>query len=888
MRRSFSPLSYLEASTPGTGGFIETATQRFQVRNVLDAIADPESLGKVPVDGTGARLRLADVSTIMIDHQPLIGDAIVNDGEGLVLVVEKFPGADTREVTEGVGDALDKLEPGLTGLQIDQSVFRPGNVISEALDNLALALLIAGLLLALVVAAFLFQWRAVLIALVTIPLSLVTAALVLDVFGGAFNAISFAGLAVAVALLVDDAVVGAESVGRRIRIDRESGVERSATAMVVEASQSVRRPLSYATVITLLAVAPLAAMQGRPGDFFSPLALAYAAAVLTAAVVAMTVTPALSVLLYARGDAGRREPPVAAHLGPRYARALAGFVRRPRMALVAAVGLGLVALVLLPMLDRKPVPSFEDRHVLVHLDAAAGTSNPRMTEITTAVSRDLGAISGVEDVGAHVGRAVGGDQLVDVNSSEVWVSIGADADYDATMASINDTVDAVDGVDHDVLTYTEQKIRDVGALEQGENAVVGEGLDVLTGVADPLVVRLYGQDLDTLREEAEKLLPTVTGVAGVANPQVVLPEMQPTLEIEVDLDRAREQGIKPGDVRRGETTLLQGLLVGSVFDEQKVFDVIVQGVPETRSSTGAVRNLLIEKPSGGYVRLGEVADVREAETPVVISRDAVSRHVDIIAGVEGRSLDAVAGELEDKLAEVSLPLEYHAQVLRQSTTDEIGATRMIGVAIAALILIFLLFQAAFQSWRLALIAFLSLPVALAGGALAALIDGAELSLGAMAGFLILFGLAARNGMLLIRHLQALERGGEPFGPELVHRGGTDRMLPVLTTAVALAVAAVPFVVMGTRSGLEIVSPMAVVMLGGIITSTFLALFVLPALYLRFAAGGTRIGPSEEDLMRRWSGLVPEGAVVIEEAAHETPKVEADHTEGDAGAHDPRV
>jgi CzcA family heavy metal efflux pump len=850
-----SPLSFLEGSTPGTGGFIETPQQRLQVRNVLDRIADPNELGKVPVEDTGGRLRLTDVADVKIDHQPLIGDAVVGDGDGLLLVVEKFPGASTLEVTKGVEDALDELRPGLAGLETDTSIFRPATLIEDAIDNLTWTLIVAALLLALIVAAFLFQWRTVFIALVTIPVSLVAAALVLDLLGETFNAISFAGLAVAIAIVIDDAVVSAENVARRLRRERAEGRDTATADVVLDASQEMRSPLTYATLIVLLTIVPIAVMEGRPGAFFEPLALSYALAVVAAMLVALTLTPALSLMLFSRGAAGGRESPLVRGLGSRYAGGLSRFIRRPRTALIAAGAAVLIGLAVLPLFGTSLVPSFKDTNVLVRLDGEPGTSNPRMTTIATELGRELRSIPGVDNVGAHVGRAVTGDQVVDVNSSELWVSIDSGADYDETVAEIEDAVGRTRGVDRDVVTYSSQKIRDVGALTDGDNPVRGDDLNVLTGSDKPLVVRVYGQDLATLRREADKVRRVVSQVDGVVDPRVELPVTQPTVEIETDLTRARRLGIKPGDVRRAEGTLLQGIQVGSVFEEQKVFDVIVQGVPGTRQSVSNVRNLLIDGSDGGHVRLGQVADVRVRPTPIVIERDAVSRRLDVVAYVSGRGLGSVANEIDDRLANVNFPLEYHAEVLQETTGEEIDSTQMIAFAIAAAIAAYLLLQAAFGSWGLAALAFLTLPVALVGGVLAALIAGAELSLGSFAGFLALFGLAARTGVLLIRRFQDLEREGESFGPELVERGARERLAPILTSAAAIAVVMLPFVIAGTRPGLEVVHPMAVVILGGVVTSTLLGLFVLPALYLRFGGRQPTVSP-EEELMRRWAGAEP--------------------------------
>jgi CzcA family heavy metal efflux pump len=831
-----SPVSYLEASVPGTGGFIETPQQRLQVRNVFDKIADPKQLAKVPVEDSGGRLRLTDVANVVEDHQPLIGDAVVNDKDGLLLVVEKFPAANAKDVTKGVEAALEKLKPGMPGLQTDTSVFRPASFIDEAIGNLTTTIIIASLLLAFALLAVLMRWRTVLIVLVTIPVSLVAAALALDLLGETFNAITFAGLALALAVVVDDAVTGAENIARRLAQRRAEGSDTSVATIVLDATHEIRSPLGYATLIALLVIVPLAVMEGRPGAFLTPLALAYCVAVLMATVMAMTLTPALVSLLAPRAS----ESALVQRLSGVYARLLSKAIASPRAAVATVAVLGLAVVCALALMGTSLVPTVKDRDVLVRLDAEPGTSNTRMTAIATDLSRNLRRISGVQNVGGQVGRAVSGDRIVDVNSAEVVVSMKSDSDYDATREAIQKTADGVDGANAQVVTYSAQKIRDVGALKNGENPATGDGLNVLTGSGKPLVVRVYGQDLATLQREAAKLQRVISEVDGVVDPKIEQPSEQPTLEIEVDLAKARRYGVKPGDVRRAEAILLQGILVGSTFKEQKVFDVIVQGDPKLATSQAAVRNLLIDRPDGGHVRLSQVADVRIGSTPTVIKRDAASRKLDIEATISGRSLADVTADVEQRLADVKLPLEYHAQVLDQTVSDEIDAGQILAFAVAAAIAIFLLMQAAFRSWSVAALAFLSLPVALAGGVLGALLLGAGITLGALIGLIAVFGLAARNGVVLIRHVQRLELvEGETFGSDLVRRGAQERLAPVLASTAAIGAAMLPFLVMGSTAGLEIVHPMAVVILCGLASSSALILFVLPALYLRFGAGQPR-------------------------------------------------
>lgn len=831
-----SPVSYLEASVPGTGGFIETPQQRLQVRNVFDKIADPKELGKVTVEGSGGKLRLSDVANVVQNHQPLIGDAVVNDKDGLLLVVEKFPGADAKDVSEGVEDALDKLAPGLSGLQTDTSVFRPADLIDEAVGNLTTAIIIGALLLVLALVAVLMRWRTVLIVLVTIPTSLVAAAIALDLLGETFNAITFAGLALALAIVVDDAVTGAENIARRLAQRRAEGSEVPVAATVLDATREIRSPLGYAAVIALLVIVPVAIIEGRPGAFLAPLATAYAVAVVTATIMAMTLTPALAALL----KPAEHGSPLLARLAGAYGALLGKVLARPAAALAGVAVLGLAVVVALPLMGLSLLPTLKDRNVLVRLDAEAGTSNPRMTAIAAELSRDLRRISGVQNVGGQVGRAVTGDRIVDVNSAEVVVSMKRGADYDETRAAIDRAVGRVEDARAQTTTYSAQKLRDVGALTSGENPATGDGLSVLTGEGKPLTVRLYGQDLATLQREAARVRLLMNGIDGVVRPTVERPTQQPTLRIEVDLDRARRFGVKPGDVRRSEAILLQGILVGNTFEEQKVFDVMVQGDPKLATSQAAVRNLLIDRPDGGHVRLSQVADVRVASTPTIIEREGVSRKLDIQAGVEGRSVADVRDEVRQRLADLPLPLEYHARVLDESLAEEINQGQMIGFALAAALAIFLLMQAALRSWRLAVLAFVSLPVALAGGVLGALLLGSTVTLGVLIGLMALLGLAARNTIVLLRHFQRLEQVEDvAFDEELVRRGAQERLSPVLAGSAALAAALVPFVLMGSAPGLEVVHPMAVVVLCGLATSTALSLFVLPTLYLRFETGQPR-------------------------------------------------
>ncbi|HMD82563.1 MAG TPA: efflux RND transporter permease subunit, partial [Anaerolineales bacterium] len=415
-----SSLSFLEASSPGTGGFIDTPNQRLNVWHVLP-ITSAEELAKVPVDGTEGLL-LGDVAQVVEDHQPLIGDAVVNESSNLLLVIEKLPGINTLEVTRAVEAELAGLQPGMPGINFDATLFRPATFIEMAISNLSRTLVIATLLVVLVLGVFLYGWRAALISLAAILVSLFAALFVLYMRGATLNAMVIAGLAVALGLVIDDAIIDVERIMQRLRENRNQGGLRSAPAVVLEAIGETRSALFFATLITLLAIVPVFFIQGVSGSLFQPMAVSYALAVLAAMIVALTITPALSMLLLSKTNLSLRESPFVARLQNSYGQNLSRAFKSPGLANIAIVVLVLAALVALPFLKRDTaLPTFREPYLTVQFEAAPGTSHPEMNRIVSRASGELRTISGVSNVAAHVGRAVFGDQTVNVNSAELLV-----------------------------------------------------------------------------------------------------------------------------------------------------------------------------------------------------------------------------------------------------------------------------------------------------------------------------------------------------------------------------------------------------------------------------------------------------------------------------------
>lgn len=814
-----SPLSYLESSSPGTAGWIDTPNQRLSIQHILPIIS-PEDLAKVPVvDATN--LLLGDVAKIVTDHQPLIGDAIVNNGAGLLLVVEKFPGASAVEVTQVVEEAFQALAPGLKGITVDTTVFRPANYIELALGNLTRTLNWAVLLVALGLLFLFFNWRTALVSLMTIMIALVLGAYVLYLRGvPTLNMMVLAGLVLALVVIIDDAVIDVDNIARRLRQQRAAGDNKSSFATVLAAVLDTRGTAFFATLALVVVVMPIYFMQGLAGSFLRPLIDAYVWAVLTSLVVGMVVSHGLALLLLENlkepARHVRRAPLMTTALQKFYDGVVAGTVRSPYLALSLALAVIMVGLLAFVAQERSLLPAIKQTEVLVRWDAAPGTSRAQMNRSIGQASSELRTIPGVRNVGAHVGRAITGDQVVGINSGEIWVSLEPAADHTATLAAIRATVAGYPGLLSEVELY-QPELTDTALL----------------GATKDLTVRVYGHEAAVLREKALEISNLLGSVAGLADIQAEIPNEEPEVQIEVNLANAEKYQVKPGEVRRQASALISGIQVGNLYQDQKVFDVVVWGDPAIRNSLTNIQNLLIDTPSG-QVALKEVAEVRIAPATTIIRRDRVARFIDVTANVASGSVAAAATAIEQKLKEVTFPLEHHAELLAESAARAAARQRTLYFVIAALFGVFLLVQAVTQKWSMAALTFVTLPMALAGGALATLVAGGVVTLGALFGFLAVLAIAMRNAFASLKHFQDLEREeGLPFGAELVIRGAGERFAPILTTAVTSALALAPFIFLGNIAGHELVRPMAIVIIGGLVTSTLYNLLVVPPLYLRY-------------------------------------------------------
>jgi CzcA family heavy metal efflux pump len=796
------------------GGFVDTPNQRLAVRQLV-GIYNAEDLGNVLVDYRGAApLRIRDVAQVSESFPPPIGDAVINDGPGLLLIVEKQPWGNTLDVTRKVEAALESLKPGLKDLEIDPTIFRPATFIERSLYNLSHAMAVGCGLVVVILFAFLFDWRTALISLTAIPLSLIAAGIVLHYFGGTLNTMVIAGLVIALGEVVDDAIIDVENILRRLQLNWEAKQPQSAFQVVLNASLEVRSAVVYASLIVTLVFVPVLFLDGLAGSFFRPLAIAYILAILASLLVALTVTPALSLLLLPSARRRRHDAPLAAVLKSWYRRLLPPLVARPRLSLAIVVLAFIATGIAVTRLGEEFLPNFQETDFLMHWVEKPGASLESMQRITVRASKELRAIPGVRNFGSHIGRAEVADEVVGPNFTELWISVDPKFNLPATVKKIQAAVDGYPGLYRDLLTYLKERIK-----------------EVLSGAGATIVVRVYGPDLAVLRAKGDEIKKTIEDVAGVTNlkvePQVLVPQVQ----VRLRTDAASRFGLSAGQVRHAVATLIKGTKVGEIYQDQKTFDVVVRGVPQCRSDLAALRELSVDLPLGGQAPLKDVADVYIEPAPNEIKREFASRRLDVTCNVAGRDLGSVAREIESRVKGLTFEREYHPEFLGEYAARQASRQRLFALAGLSVLGILLLLHMDFRSWRLTLLVFLTIPFALVGGVLGAILQGGVLSLGSLVGFVTVLGIAARNGIMLVSHYRHLEEvEGEPFGTRLVLRGAEERLTPILMTALATGLALVPLVISGNLPGHEIEYPMAVVILGGLATSTVLNLFLLPPIY----------------------------------------------------------
>jgi Cu/Ag efflux pump CusA len=803
-----SPLTFVEASTPGTGGFIEGTNQRLAVQHVLP-ITTAQSLGQVSIEGTKTPMRLGDVTQVIEDHQPLIGDA-VDATPTLFLVIQKFPDADTATVTKDVEEAMKSLEPGMKGIEADTSVYRPASFLDSARSTVGLAGALGFGALLLVALLLFWSWRAALVIGACVSVSAIGSLYLLYLANTTLTVMTLGGLLAALVLIIAVVAGDVEAVRlalQRERADGEAGV--GPAELIGETIAHTQRTAVVGLLVGALALTPLLALDPVSRALAQPLVLTFAVAVTIALVVGLTVTPALFVLVTRPGQPATRDRGAVRWLTDRLSPLVS------RFALTRSLVWGAVAILLLGALAVVPqarqhslVPTARELNLLLHFETPPGTSLPETDRVAALMSSQLRAVPGVQKVGGHVGRAVTSDQLGDVNAGELWLTISDSADYAATREGIARVAHQYAGVRTELSTYSSDR---VAAASSGSSS--------------DLVVRLLGQDLGALEQAAKGVAASMSSVNGVRAPHVLFTPRTPTVRVEVDLPAAERHGLRPGDIRREATTLVSGLTVGNLYEQAKVFDVVVLGTPTTRANVSALRDLKVDTPSGAQVRLGDVARVSIAAEPTSIIHDQVMRSVDVVAGIDGRDPAAVVADVRAAAAKVPMPAEAHLQVLSAALDRTVDLRRLAVVSLAVLIAVLLILQAATGAWRPALALLLLAPLGGVGAVLVAPLVGGAGTAGP------LLGLFSATMLTLLGGL-AFARGGA--APAAAHsarlaEAARARVVPVLRASLLVAAALLPAAFLGDRAGSELLQPFAVTLLGGLVTSAFVVLCLAPAL-----------------------------------------------------------
>lgn len=811
-----------DATLLSGGGFIDTPAQRLPVMHEAAVRTIGDLAGAVVRFDDGAAVTLGDVAEIVDGNPAPIGDAVIDDRPGILLIVEKQPWGNTLAVSREVEAALEALKPGLSGVKVDPTIFRPATFIERSLENLTRALAVGSALIVVILFAFTRDWRSALISLTAVPLSLLAAGLVLYFRGGALNTMAIAGLVIALGEIVDDAIIDVENIRRRLRQNRLAAAPKPAFDVVLGASLEVRSAIFFAGLIVALVFVPVLFMPGLAGTFFRPLATSYLIAIACSMALALTLTPALCLMLLPREPAEKAEARFLTRLKAGYGAFLPHALGAPRLCLAATAALILGAGVLGAQLKEQFLPNFRERDFLMHWVEKPGTSLEAMRRITERASVELRAIEGVRNFGSHIGRAEVADEVVGPNFTELWISIDDKAPYDATLAKINEVVNGYPGLYRDVLTYLRERIK-----------------EVLTGASASIVVRIFGPDVDELRAIAENVRAEIADTPGLADlhveQQVLVPQIAVRLRPE-----AAAFGLSAGAVRQAASDYVQGRRVGQVYKDQRIFNVAVWGEAGVRGDPYALRRLPIETPLGAHVALGDIADVVIVPTPNEIRREGGSRRIDVIANASGSDLGAVAREIERRVTAMDFARGYHPEFLGEFAALKESRASLFGLGALCLIGVLVLLYVEFKSVRLMLLIAASLPFALIGGVAGVVATGGVLSLGSLVGFVTVLGIAARNGIMLISHYRHLEvEEAMAFGPDLILRGAQERLAPILMTASCAGLALLPIVAAGKAPGHEIEAPMAAVILGGLLTSTLLTLVVLPTLYAAFAKGRAR-------------------------------------------------
>ncbi|MCO6439461.1 MAG: efflux RND transporter permease subunit [Phycisphaerae bacterium] len=816
----------LAASRAATGvrgaGFVETPAQRIVLQSEGQAVT-PDKIGETVIMQRGLQIiRLRDVARVRNGAQPKVGDALFQGSPAILIALLSQYGANTLEATQAVEAALDELEPGLRtkGIALHRGLFRPASFIESAIHNINHSLLIGSIFVAIVLFLFLWDLRTAFICLTVLPLSLLAAIVLLVHFGATLNTITLGGLVIAIGVVVDDAIIDVENIYRRLRENAESGTPRSAFHVVCDASMEVRGPVVYATFLVVLVFVPVLTMSGLQGKLFAPLAWAYILAVLASLGVALTVTPAMAMLMLPQRTKNTREPLFIKGFKAGYCGLLQGVIGHPLAAIVPVVLLCGMAFWLARGLGGEFLPEFREGHFVTHMNAIPGTSLAESRRLGKQVADALLKIDHVLTVPQQIGRAELGEDPWGPNRSEFHINVTPNlgSGEDDVREAIRGVFEQIPGTTSDITTFLGDRI---GETISGETAAV--------------VVSVFGDDLDVLDQKADAVRGVLARIPGAVGVQIAAPPGTPQMRIQLRNDRLMQLGFRPTEVLDAVETAFQGTTVGQTFVNGRVFDVVVILDESQRKEPEAIGDLLLASATGTRVPLSELADIFGTQGRAMLLHDGARRRQVITCNVVGRDVASFVADAQAAVArQVTFPAGTYsvfsgeAEARAKAQQELLLHSGLAGIGIILLLLIVM------HNLPNLLLVLVNLPFALVGGIAAVYITGGSISIGGLVGFVTLFGITTRNSIMLMSHYEHLVTSeGQSWGRATAIRGAAERLVPILMTALVTGLGLLPIAVGADAAGREIEGPMAIVILGGLTTSTLLNLLVLPILALRW-------------------------------------------------------
>lgn len=819
----------LETARNATGvrgaGFIETANQRVVLQAEGQNLS-AQALGQVAIRAKdGAVLRLRDVAEVVDGPEPAFGAASIMGKSGVSVVVSDQPGANTLDITREVEKALQDFRPALErqGVVLHARLFRPASFVETAMGNVRFALLLGGLLVALLLFAFLGQARTAFITLTAIPLSLLTATTVLHLAGASLNTMTLGGLAIALGVVVDDAIIDVENILRRLRLNQALEQPRPVLEVVFEASIEVRSAVVYATFIVGLVMLPILSLSGVQGRILSPLGGAYLLAILASLLVALTVTPALTLVLAGAREMKEHEPAWVRALKARFHTLLAGLMARPKRLIWSAVILIALGLAAVPFFQGGFLPEFREGHFIVHMSLLPGASLQESQRVGQRVQAALMKLPSVRVVSQRVGRAEAADDTWGPHYSEFNVDLkplkGVAAEE--AMADIRKALSQVPGADFAIKPFLTERIE-----------------EVVSGQTAQVVVKLTGNDLDALDAGAREVAAALRTVPGAADVAIAAPPGIPQVRLKLRPERLAQYGLAPGAVLQAIQVAYQGLPVAQVFEGNRVVDVAVTVDPSQRQHPELLGRLPIRSPEGRFLPLSELAEIVPGNGRYAVQHEGARRVAVVTCNAGSRDLASFVQEARAAVVKAKLAPDLLVRFTGAAEAQAKSHRELLVYTLLSTAGIFLILFLAFRNLPNTALVLANLPFALVGGVLAVLFTGGWVNLGSLVGFVTLFGITTRNSIMLISHYEHLVQAeGATWGPETALRGTEERLVPVLMTALVTGLGLLPLALGAGDPGREIEGPMAIVILGGLATSTVLNLLLLPTLALRFGKMG---------------------------------------------------